>query len=190
MRSKIKALINETNFRKEIAEFKKELRKLLHDYPADHSLLQSQLIQFYYTHFNKVSLNETIDSTIYDFDRVTMNRLRKLSIDDMKSELKKITATFSVQKELDVKKLEFPNIYMPCEDSGNTAPGYCEGQPGSYKLIINTSIDELVDILARDLRDELKSKYLLNNVWQDTCRELFSFAKHPTEIITIYKLTE
>ena len=69
-------------------------------------------------------------------------------------------------------------------------PKYCEGDGTTYKLLVNKSIDSLIDILAVDIRDDLKSKYLLNNVWQDVIIDYFYFTKWPTEIITIYRLTE
>ena len=181
-RSKIKALINETNFKKDINDFRKQLREILQNYPHDYSLIQNQITTFYYSHFNKVELLENIDATVYDFDRVTMNKLRSMSRDDMKKELLNIASTFSVQKDFDTAGIKFPNVYMPCREM--TDIGYCE----KNKLILNRPIDDLVDILTTDLTDSLKSKYLLNNIWQDTVLDPLKFTKWPTEIINIYRL--
>lgn len=185
LRNKLKTLIMETNFKKDVSGFRTEIKNLLKEYPTDNSVLRDQLIAFYHTYFDKERLLQQINSTVYDFDRVTMNRLKKLTSDELKKELTKIAENFSIRKDFDPTAIKFPNIYMPCSEI-NSETGYCDEK----KLIINRPVDEFVDILAVDLMDELKSKYLLNNVWTDTIINFLQFIKWPTEIITIYRLTE
>ncbi|QYB17595.1 hypothetical protein PV-S19_0231 [Pacmanvirus S19] len=185
IRSKIKTLITETNFKKDVARFRKEIRDILKEYPNDFNLIQSQLIAFYHIHFNKNILIEYINSTVYDFDRVTMNKLKKLPHSQLKIELKKIAESFSEQKDFDSSGISFPNIYMPCSEM-NEETGFCTNK----KLIINKPIDDLIDILATDLMDDLKSKYLLNNLFMDNIQDYLVFTRYPTEILTIYRLSE
>lgn len=185
LRGKLKKLITDTNFKKDVSAFRREMRALLKQFPADYNILQNQLIGFYHTYFDKTSLLEQINTTVYDFDRVTMNRLKSLPRAEMKTELKKIAESFSVQRDFDSTGVKFPNIYMPCGEMSEQT-GYCEGR----KLIINRPMDDFVDILATDLMDELKSNYILNNIFMDVVVDQFSFARVPTEIITIYRLTE
>lgn len=185
IRAKLKAIITETNFKKDVSVFRKELKTLLEDYPADYVIMQNQLIAFYYTYFNKSLLLEQIDLTIYDFDRVTMNRLKKLSREDLKVELRKIAESFSIQKDFDSTAVNFPNIYMPCDELIEET-GYCE----RGKLIINQPMDTLIDILATDIMDDLKSKYLLNNLWQDVTQDFLTFTRWVSEVISIFRLNE
>lgn len=185
LRSKIKSLITETNFKKDISGFRKEIRALLKDYPADYNILQNQLLAFYYEHFNKEELIRQIDLTTYEFDRVTMNRLKKLPREELKVELRKLAEQFSVQKDFDSTGVKFPNIYMPCEDMTDET-GYCDKK----KLIINRPIDDFIDILATDLMDDLKSKYLMNAIYMDNIRSYLEFTVWQTEIVTIYILNE
>jgi hypothetical protein len=186
MRAALKQLIKETNFKEDVSGFRKKVRNLLAElYPADYDLLRKQLITFYYKHFDKRALFSEIDRTIYDFDYITLNKLKKLGRDALKEEIKNIAEFFAVQRQFDSKNIKFPNIYMPCSDMLDET-SYCD----KSKLIINRPIDEFADILASDLTDSLKSKYILNNIWMDALVDWLSFAKFPTEIITVYKLTE
>lgn len=185
LRSKIKQLISETNFKKDVSDFRNQIKQLLKEYPADNNILQNQFIAFYYTYFNKEALLEFIDMTVYDFDRVTMNRLKKLPRSELKSELRKIADSFSIQKDFDSTQVKFPNIYMPCVEISEDT-GYCD----NGKLIINQPIDDLIDILATDIMDDLKSKYLLNNLFMDVVVDYFQFTRWPSEILTIFRLNE
>lgn len=185
IRSRLKSLINDTNFKKEVGEFRKDLRELLKLFPADFTLMQHQLVEFYYNYFNKPMLLSQIDATVYDFDRVTMNKLKLLGLEDLKVELRRISNSFAVEKNFDTTAIKFPNIYMHCAELIDVS-GYCD----NAKLMVNQSIDELVNILAADLQDDLKSKYLLNNMFMDIVVDYFRFTKWSTEVITIYKLTE
>lgn len=182
IRDKIIALINETNFKKDIGSFRKSLKALVGN--GDYSIIQNQLVEFYDTQ-SKSQLLENIASSVYDFDRMTLQRLKSLPREELKAELTKIANTFAVQKDFDSTNVKFPNVYMPCSEMTDDTH-YCDKD----KLIINRDINEFVDILASDLMDDLKSKYLLNNLWMDTCIDIFMFERRPTEIITIYRLTE
>lgn len=185
MRNKLKEIIQRTNFKKDTSEFRTELKSLFKDHPADYVIIQNQLIAFYNQGFNKNSLLHQIDVTTYEFDRITTNRLKRLPPAELKSEIQAIARKFTVEKEFDTTRINFPNVYMPCEDETSDT-GYCENK----KLIVNRPLDDLIDILAADLRNDLKSKYLLNSIWVDTCVDFFVFDRYPTEIITIYRLTE
>lgn len=185
VRAKIRSLVEGTNFRKDIAPFQRDIRALLKDYPNDNAIIQQQLIVFYYSHFNKTEFFERVNSTVYEFDRVTLNKLKKLPRDEMKHELKEIAKTFSVQKDFDTTGIKFPNIYLPCVDMSDDT-GYCD----KNKLMINKNIDDLVDILANDIMDGLKAKYLLTALFGDNLIDPLQFTQWSTEIVTVYKLSE
>jgi hypothetical protein len=189
LRKHIRHAIMETNFKKDISEFQSEIRELLKDFPNDYSLIQNQLLTFYYIHFNKNALLEQIETTVYDFDHITINRLRKLPKNELTTELKEIVKTFTVEKSFDTTNIKFPNIYLPCDHMQEEHAGFCDHK----KLIINSngkngSLNELIDILATDIKDDLKARYLMSNIFTDTTVDYLSFAKYPTEIVTIYRL--
>jgi hypothetical protein len=185
LRGKIKTMISETNFKKDVTAFRNELKAILKEYPSDYAIIQNQLLAFYYTHFHKSMLLEQIDLSTYDFDRVTMNRIKKLPREELKSELRRISESFAIQKDFDSTQVKFPNIYMPCMEMIDDT-GYCD----NGKLIINKPIDGFIELLSTDIMDDLKSKYLLNNIWMDTVINVFNFTRWPTEVITVFRLTE
>ncbi len=183
LRKQLTSLITSTNFKKDISVFRKSLHKLLQDYPEDLKTIQNQLISFYYTHFDKTVLIGEIDTFVYDFDRITMNKLRRLTKEQLYTELRQIADTFSVRADIDTTNIQLTNVYVPCADAGDV--GHCT----RGKLIVNRPVDDFIDILAADLTNDLKSKYLLNT-FTDVVIDWLQFTQHPTEIITIYRLTE
>jgi len=185
IRDKIYALIKDINIKKDTVDKVKLRALLLASYPADYALLQSQISSAHFSG-DKTMLLQNIMSTAYDFDRITVVRLKSLPPSELRSELMKIANKFAVEKDLDTTNIKFPNIYMPCEEMPAGSTGYCDNK----RLIVNKPIAGLVDLLADDLSDDLKSKYLIGNIWMDIAVDYLNFVKHPTEIITIYKLTE
>lgn len=179
IRNKIYTLIADTNFKRDLAKFRKSLRELVG--PSDYSTLQSIVSEFYIRGLSKAVLKDNIASRTYEFDRITLSYLQSLDNEKTESELFKIASTFAVDGEpTDLK--DFPNIYLPCEESH---AGYCSGE----KLILR-DMKKFVSVLASDIKDELRVSYLLNNVWMDAVVDLFKFTKISTEIISIYRLNE
>lgn len=176
IREKIYALVAETNFKKDLGKFRVALKAIVP--PADYALLQTQVSDFYLRGASKSSLRETIEGSIYEFDRTTLTYLQSLPQDRTREELFKIASTFAVEGE--PSSTDFPNVYLPCEESH---AGYCSGK----KLILK-DMREFVDVLAADIKDELRVAYLLNNIWMDAVIDMFKFTKVSTEIISIYKL--
>ena len=182
-RNKIKETITSTKLKKNVIEFNKEMRQYLENYPRDLKLMNDLLGNYYLNRITKEELINTIDSTVFDFDRKTINKLRLLNHADLKKELLEISNHFTIQKEFDTKEINFPNIYMPCSDLQEKT-GYCD----KSKLIINTNIEPMVDILIQDLKNNLRSKYLFEAAFADIIVHPFNFAQWPTEVITIYRI--
>lgn len=178
VRATLKTLIASTNFKRDLADFKRDLKAIV---PAsDLAVVYSQLGAFYLT-LDRAQLFAQMDVTTYDFDRSTLNRLRAMTREDLLRELRGIADKFAVEKSLDVAAISFPNIYMPCGDT-DAPTGYCDGA----RLIVNESLDTLVDLLSRDMMDSLKVRYLFDSA--DTTVDWLNFTMWPTEHITIYKL--
>jgi hypothetical protein len=184
IRTEILKLITVTNFKKDMATFIRNMKTLLKEFPNDFILLQKQLSKYYYEHNNKTILLEDIENTIYEFDKLTLNRLRKLPTGEVKAQLIELCKKFTVEKDFDTSKIKFPNIYLPCATGNNF--NYCDNN----KLILNTSLSDYVDILASDIKDDLKVRYLMSGVFTDTTLSYLTFSQAPTETITIYRLEE
>jgi len=209
LREVIIKLINSTDFKKNFVQFQEKLNELLDDYPDDKSLLGSQINNFYYGDFDKKKLIADIKSTRYQFDNITINSLKKMRLDDIKKELKAVAGDFTSRESPDVKNGQFPNVYLPCSmetdaravgenrttgenraASDNRTTGetrtriYCNGR----KLMVGDRLNDLVDILAADITNPLKEKYLLSGVFDDNIVEFFNFISLPAEVIAVTKI--
>jgi hypothetical protein len=174
-------LIQNTNFKQDSGEYRFALKKIIPN-ASDFNTVINIITAIYTTQITKKEIIDEFESIKYEFDRMTLNRLKKLSRDELRTELKLIANEFSVQRDFDPSNIKFPNIYIPCGDSKDV--NYCDGK----KLIINRPLDDFVDLLAADLSDDLKSKYLLNSFSSDNVLDFLSFAQHPNEQISIYRL--
>jgi hypothetical protein len=183
IRNRIKNAIATTNLRKELPKFVSMVRELLRDYPLDYALLQRQLSEYYYEHLDKNRLTADIDATVYDFDHMTMNRLRAMPPDEMRRELRRICDGFAVERKFDTSDVRFPNVYLPCAD---VESAYCDGK----KLMLDTPIEPFVDILASDIRDNLHSRYLMSGIFADTVLSYLQFEQPRTESVVVYRLQE
>lgn len=185
IRNAITKLINETNFRKSMLEFSSSLNKLLQEFPIDVDLIMEQVQNYYYKHFDKKELIREISASVYEFDRITLNKLRSLPRKSLIDELKKIIRNFSVEKDLDLTDLKFPNVYLPCE--WKTSEGYCSGK----KLIIQSNSeysvsDYLVELLADDITNPLISKYMFDGLFADNIINFFNFEQRSMQTISIW----
>jgi len=180
MRDAIKKLIEEANFDYS-TDSEKLCDEILAEYPHDITIFRSRLNQVNQKILDKENFYKFIDNEIYDFDRVTLNELRNSSRKDMITKIKKIADEFSIERDLDTRGIKFPNIYVPCAEFSDT--GYCY----KNKLVVQGR-SELINLLTSDFADDIKARYLLNNIWADTTINTFDFEKYPMEITTIYKL--
>jgi len=186
MRKKLHDLIARSDITKAMKLFKKGLAELLIDFPQDIATLYTQLLTVYYANYNKEEFERAIDTTIYEFDRLTMARLLTMPLEARVEELLRVCSNFTIENpSFDPSGVSFPNIYLPCEDLVRTKSGstFCE----NGKLIV-ADRRKLCRYLAADLADPLRYKYLISATWADTVVDPLKFYTTPNEIITIYRL--
>jgi len=187
IRNKIIKLIEDTNFRKSFANFATMLAEILDKDSVDFESIMNHITVYYYKHFDKKELIKSMTSQTYEFDRVTLNKMQNMSRGSLITELKKIIKYFSVEKDLDLTNLKFPNVYLPCE--WKTSEGYCSGK----KLIIHSDTekslsDSLVELLADDITNPLISKYMFNGLFADNIINFFNFEQRPMQVISIFNI--
>ena len=143
---------------------------------------------------DKPQIINTIKSSTYNFDRITISRLKGMDLKKVINELhkisKKITHIESIEK---IKNFKFPNIYVSCinyyklnKAKRNKMPtdniGYCKDR----KLRITKSVlEEYIQLLAVDIIDPLKSKYMYSMIFAEKNLYYYKFIKRPTEKIKI-----
>lgn len=136
----------------------------------------------------KQDLTHGIKSSRYNFDWVTINKLQNMNIKKVITELHKIAKKITSIESIDrAKDFSFPNIYISCVNfyklkvnSGNI--DYCRDK----KLkITSTKLSEYLELLANDIIDPLKFKFMVNLTLIEKSVDYFKFIKRPNEIITI-----
>jgi translation elongation factor EF-G len=146
------------------------------------NIINEQLSSFYFKHFNKKKFIEDIDRTTYEFDNVTINKLKKLSKAEIIAEINAIVGNFAIyDKSIDTSKITINNIYLPCGIENNS---YCNKK----KLVVNQNMNEMIEILATDILDPIKEKYLVSGLFSDNIINYFNFEFHSFEQITISRL--
>ena len=183
VRGKIRDLIQTTDFKKGLKLFRESLHDILATYPLDIKTINGQLATFYRSARDKKVLLKSIHETVYDFDHITVDKLRGLQQAELKSRLTEISQKFAVEMDLDPTNIKFPNIFIPCGEMQDKT-GYCKGK----KLIVNRPIADLIDVVAADLTDTLKSRYILTSMLADAIVDYMKFTPHSTEVITVYQL--
>ena len=196
LRSELIKLISSTDFKKSFLQFQSKISEMLEEYPDDLTTLKSQISTFYYGDFDKKKLINEVKYTRYQFDNMTINSLKKMNINEIKAELTNIAK--GIVSETDISSDgKFPNVYLPCSSSGqNTGQSmeprsniiYCDDSHGGNKLIVGNKLPILIDILASDITNPLKEKYLLSGIFDDNIIEFFDFIIRSTETITITRI--
>ncbi len=173
LRTNITNVILSTNFKKDNT-FRAEINNLVSD-AADRKKI-FELLNRYYSNFDKNKFVDEFNSSQYFFDEVTIKELSALSGSTLVNAIKLRAHNFSVVGT--VSDIEFKNIYTAC--SNNDADYCAEG-----KLIV-PNIDELCDLLAADLQNDLKRGHLFD--LNDAVIDYFRFNENPHETISIVRI--
>lgn len=167
----------------EASENINKLKNLLVDYPLDYKSIKMQITTLSDKKICRKEIIDTIKQTKYDFDKVTYDKLKQMEHKDIVKELQKIMDNIIVKKKLDKESIEFPNIYLPCE--------YNKKQPFCFngKLIINPQdYINFIDLLAADIKNPNKEKYLLSNLFLNNNINYLRFQRRKYEKVIIYNL--
>jgi hypothetical protein len=130
------------------------------------------------TFMDKNEIYQIMDQSIYNFDKIAINQFKTMSHDQIKKTLlqmaKKITQPGTLPKVSEV-----PNILMSCA-FGNAF--YCKNK----KLIVpEKRLNSLLDILAADIQNPMKEKWLFTPIFTDNIINFLKFEMRPLESITI-----
>ena len=204
IRRKIVILIRKSNISKYLDQLKKDIRKILYSYTyIDKSLLlddfkkiMERIIIAIHQRQTTKQLIQHIKLGTYNFDKLTLNKLKNMSKPKLILELhrlaKKIT---TIESTTNIKKFTFPNIYVSCanfyklakqheisNDTLQSVPSYCHNK----KLrITKKKLSEYLELFATDLLDPLKERYMFNIVISEKILNYFTFIKRPYESIEI-----
>jgi hypothetical protein len=187
IRRQLSSLINKTNFRNiNFDDFDNQLEKFVIQ-SDDLIILKSQVNNFYNTHFNKKQLLSEISDTFYHFDRVSLINLQNIAklTDTQNVKDKLIKEITKISKKIvkigipDYKK-ELKNIFIPCKFGADGS--YCR----SNKLVISAKkLKEIIELLADDMVNPIKQKYIWSAIFIGNIINYFEFNKKENEEIYV-----
>jgi hypothetical protein len=195
-RKKIKTLVTKSNFKNMdvLDTVRDKIGLMLEDFPNDTARLQEQVSIFYNTHFDKKLLIEDINTSVYEFDRLTLSKVVSEGKDHwsltapdqlqqrnkMVEKLKSIAKNFiSIGKPKIPENMQHMNILSACKDTN--AP-YCAGK----KLIMTAEkFEQYVSLFADDLLNPMKNPYILALIYAGNIVDEFQFERRPGEDIYI-----
>lgn len=190
IRSEIIELISKVNFKEEekINDFKQKLSQILKNFPKDLQKVQEQINIFLSSHFDKKILFNNLESIVYDFDRIGLLKLRKLSDEiDSPESLEKLRK-YIESKSQSIIKIGEPNfdenstinnIMVPCATEESP---YCSK---SKLLISEKNLDNVINIFIDELRSPIKRDFILSSILIGNIQNYFQFSKSKNEEIFI-----
>jgi hypothetical protein len=125
---------------------------------------------------SKSDITQILDRSTFTFDRKMLVKFKTMTHKELKSSLIKVFSKVSVNKDPSID--EFPNMIMTC-DVDNP---YCE----KNKLMIKRNkLTELSDIMASDILNPVKVKYIFNPIFVKNTIDYFRFIIRDNEHITV-----
>jgi hypothetical protein len=169
-----------------------DLFKALKKFPADYKIIQNLLAAASgkkqktprYAGIEKKKFDigdvmDIIDNSIFEFDKQMMSGLKSLTHKQLVAKLMQIFGKITSNTEPDFSKTgDFPNMLMSCEVNHP----YCKNK----KLMIKKDkLRNLLDIMASDILNPVKSKYLFSPIFVKNTIDHFKFVVRPDEHISI-----
>jgi hypothetical protein len=148
----------------------------------DYKKIKTQIYDYINTHHNKKTLICEIDDTFYDFDHKMIEQIKILPHNKIVIELEKISKQFISYGDIKkIKNLNFPNMFISCQSK--TSQDYCK----KNKFIISRKkLLPILDIIASDIVNPIKNKWLFSSIFSDNTISYFKFIRRPDEHINIH----
>lgn len=169
-RDAIVKAIKTTDFRKNSSAFDKTLITLGLS-TADLAVIRDQTYEYFYRHFDKSAFIAEFTNRTYEFDQITMLRLKGLTREAALRELTAITSKFTVETSTTLKS--FPNAFSGCMVNSEV----CVGK----KLIVPTG-HNFNNLLLDDILNPLVV------FGREDTVDFFQFEQRPDQILTITKI--
>jgi hypothetical protein len=182
LRRKILGQIAKTNFQKNTKPLLEFINEEISDV-EDQEALKKIIGRYMTAHHKKATMVDDIKHTYFGFDRVSLERMKKMKYPAVVAELNRLA-----KKIVKVGKLPtatyFPNILTPCvgEKKNSETPAYCDGA----RLIIDRArLKDLIDVIAHDITNPTKHKWLFNSAFINRTVEFFRFIQRPKETVYV-----
>jgi hypothetical protein len=139
--------------------------------------------RFVNNHHDKRRMVKDIDSTYFNFDKVQLEKMKTLPYKNVVSELHKMAKTFVKLGDIKTKNFDFPNILMPCGQlETKDSAGYCSG---SKFVMKKQQLSDILDIIAYDITNPSKWKWIFNSAFIEKSVDFFKFIRRGPETIKV-----
>ena len=179
MRRKLLGIIARTNFDKNMDKLREFIRSGIDD-PEDVQKVKNIIGRFLTQHHNRKVLIADVASTYFNFDKIGLEKMKRMEHKKVVKELHKLSKQFVVIGKLR-KGFEFPNILMPCTTHKSQAD-YCKGK----KFVVSKmELNDILEIIAHDITNPTKWKWLFHSAFVSRTVEFFTFIRRPFEVISV-----
>ena len=147
--------------------------------PDDLTKIKDIIFKYFNTHYDKNILLNDININTFAFDYEILEKLKTLKTHkDVYDELVNLAKKLFIFGDIkNIKNFEFSNIITSCNNNTNQ---HCKEK----KLIIEkNTLYDMLDILAADIKNPVKEKWLFSNVMTNNVVSYFKFIKRPNERI-------
>ena len=176
LRSKLSAILAKTDFNKDLSKVREFIDTL--DDEEDKHKIKNIISRYVADHHDKKKMINDVREAYFNFDKISLEKLRGLSNKEIIKELTSLAGKFTKIGKPKITK--FPNIFGICNK--NTKTGYCYGD----KLIIEKKrLEEIINILASEVANPAKWKWLFNSVFINKTVDFFRFIRRKNETITL-----
>lgn len=181
IRGKLKKILL-GNFNQDFDDLMEMVEVLIPDCD-DYCKIKIQICEFINNHHSKNLLFHEIDDSFYKFDRETFECVKKLSYEKLVQSLHKISQKFvTIGSVSNLKDFQFPNMFISCQSSNAHKMQYCKK---SKFIIEKKKLNELLEIMAADILNPVKEKWIFNSVFTDNVITFFKFRQRINEFITV-----
>jgi hypothetical protein len=124
---------------------------------------------------NKKPILSQLQTMYFDFDKHTFEKFKTLQYKDI---LKQLTAISKKLTKPTKKIVNMPNILTACHGDSSI----CKGN----KLLVPTDkLHNILEILAYDIINPTKWKWLFNSIFIERAVDFFNFIQRANETITV-----
>ncbi len=178
LRKKIILILSKTDFNKNIENVREFLKEV--EDPEDSNKLKKIIGRYITHHHDRKQMIFDIDNTYFNFDRISLEKMKHMPVKKVNEELHKLSKSFVKIGKINRKNFKFPNILVTCNNKNPAS--YCDKD----KLIIDKEkLDDILDIIAYDIINPSKWKWIFSSIFIDKFVDYFKFIRRKNENITI-----
>ena len=182
LRKKLLLILSKTNFSKNTDDLQTFISEIEDN--EDVIKLKNIIAKYLSSHNDKKKIIDDIKTSYFNFDKVELEKLKKMTKPQVKKSLSQIASKFVIFADIEKEKnFTFPNMITTCTSSDSKEDiSYCKDK----KLIIKKDqLDDILEILSDDIINPMKWQWLFNNIFISMTSNFFKFIRRPNENITI-----